>query len=82
MDKIKIIKKNDEYSSEYQIGDTFKIEGTWYGGVHIEGKTGIPVSIDREEYIELDAQGKPEQAAAENIFIWMPIRKIKQLLRL
>lgn len=30
MDKIKIIKKNDEYSSEYQIGDTFKIEGTWY----------------------------------------------------
>ena len=35
MNKIKIIKKNDEYSSEYQIGDTFKIEGTWYGGVHI-----------------------------------------------
>ena len=34
MDKIKIIKKNDEYSSEYQIGDTFEIEGTWYGGVH------------------------------------------------
>lgn len=32
MNKIKIIKKNDEYSSEYQIGDTFKIEGTWYGG--------------------------------------------------
>ena len=29
MDKIKIIKKNDEYSSEYQIGDTFEIEGTW-----------------------------------------------------
>ena len=25
MDKIKIIKKNDEYSSEYQIGDTFEI---------------------------------------------------------
>ena len=38
MNKIKIIKKNDEYSSEYQIGDTFKIEGTWYGGVHIIGK--------------------------------------------
>ena len=35
MNKIKIIKKNDEYSSEYQIGDTFEIEGTWYGGVHI-----------------------------------------------
>jgi len=24
-------------------------------------------TIDREEYIELDAQGKPEQAAAENV---------------
>ena len=51
MDKIKIIKKNDEYSSEYQIGDTFKIEGTWYGGVHIIGKTGAPVSLDKDEYI-------------------------------
>ena len=55
MDKIKIIKKNDEYSSEYQIGDTFKIEGTWYGGVHIIGKTGAPVSLDKDEYIYLDA---------------------------
>ena len=55
MDKIKIIKKNDEYSSEYQIGDTFKIEGTWNGGVHIIGKTGAPVSLDKDEYIYLDA---------------------------
>lgn len=54
MDKIKIIKKNDEYSSEYQIGDTFEIEGTWYGGVHIIGKTGAPVSLDKDEYIYLD----------------------------
>lgn len=55
MNKIKIIKKNDEYSSEYQIGDTFKIEDTWYGGVHIIGKTGAPVSLDKDEYIYLDA---------------------------
>ena len=55
MNKIKIIKKNDEYSSEYQIGDTFEIEGTWYGGVHIIGKTGAPVSLDKDEYIYLDA---------------------------
>ena len=54
MDKIKIIKKNDEYSSEYQIGDTFEIEGTWYGGVHIIGKIGAPVSLDKDEYIYLD----------------------------
>lgn len=51
--KIKIVKKTDEYSSEYQIGDIFEVEGTWYGGVHITGKTGIPVSLDREEYEEI-----------------------------
>ena len=51
MNKIKIIKKNDEYSSEYQIGDTFKIEGTWYGGVHIIGKTGAPVSLKMSIFI-------------------------------
>lgn len=54
MDRIKIIKKNNEYSSEYEIGDIFEIEGTWYGGVHIKGNSGIPVSIDKEEYVLLD----------------------------
>ena len=37
MSKIRIIKKNDEYSSEYEVGDIFETEGTWYGGVHITG---------------------------------------------
>ena len=55
MGKIKIIKKNDEFSSEYEIGDIFETTGTWYGGVHIEGKSGVPVSLDREEYEDLDA---------------------------
>ena len=70
MDKIKIIKKNDEYSSEYQIGDTFEIEGTWYGGVHIIGKTGAPVSLDKDEYIYLDAS--PENKAASTSVISHP----------
>lgn len=48
--KIKIVKKTDEYSSGYQIGDIFEVQGTWYGGVHITGKTGIPVSLNKEEY--------------------------------
>ena len=56
MAKIRIIKKNNDCSMEYEVGDICEVTGTWYGGVHIEGKTGIPVSIDREEYIELDAQ--------------------------
>lgn len=53
MSKIRIIKKNDEYSSEYEVGDIFEIEGTWYGGVHITGKSGVPVSLDKDEYTGL-----------------------------
>lgn len=56
MSRIRIIKKNDEYSSEYEIGDIFEIQGTWYGGVHITGKSGVPVSLDKEEYQELDTE--------------------------
>lgn len=51
--KVKIIKKNDEYSPEYAVGDVFEVEGTWYGGVHITGKSGVPVSIDKDEYVEV-----------------------------
>lgn len=61
MGKIKIIKKNDEFSSEYEIGDIFETTGTWYGGVHIEGKSGVPVSLDREEYEDLDAPERMEK---------------------
>lgn len=56
MGKIRIIKKNDEYSQEYEVGDIFEPTGTWYGGVHIEGKTGVPVSLDKEEYMELNTE--------------------------
>ena len=56
MGKIRIIKKNDEYTSEYEIGDIFETTGTWQGGVHILGKTGVPVSLDKEEYLELDTE--------------------------
>ena len=56
MAKIRIIKKHDEYSQEYEVGDIFEIQGTWYGGVHISGKTGVPVSLDKEEYMELDTE--------------------------
>lgn len=33
--KIKIIRKNDEYSAEYQVGDIFQVDSTWYGGVNV-----------------------------------------------
>lgn len=67
MGKIKIIKKNDEYNSEYGIGDVFEVEGTWYGGVHVIGKTGIPVSLDKEEYIELKEESPDTALSAEDV---------------
>ena len=68
MGKIRIIKKNDTGSLEYEIGDIFEIEGTWYGGVHILGRTGIPVSLDKEEYVELMSEINEEgkRTVAEN----------------
>ncbi len=65
MRRIRIIKKNDEYSSEYEIGDIFEIQGTWYGGVHITGKSGVPISLDKEEYQELDTEPEPETEEEE-----------------
>ena len=65
MRTIKIVNKNDEYSSEYEIGDVFSIEGTWYGGVHITGKTGVPVSLDKDEYEELPTSTVSSEPEAE-----------------
>lgn len=48
--KIRIIKKQDEYSLEYQVGDIFTVDSTWYGGVNITSKLGIPLSLGKEEY--------------------------------
>ena len=56
MEKIRIIKKNNDCSMEYEVGDIFEIAGTWYGGVHINGRSGIPVSLDKEEYMELNTE--------------------------
>ena len=65
MSMIRIIKKNDEYNSEYETGDIFEIQGTWYGGVHITGKSGVPISLDKEEYQELDTEPEPEAEEEE-----------------
>ncbi|MDM8211925.1 DUF1653 domain-containing protein [Mediterraneibacter glycyrrhizinilyticus] len=65
MSRIRIIKKNDEYNSEYEIGEIFEIQGTWYGGVHITGKSGVPISLDKDEYQELDTKPEPEAEEEE-----------------
>lgn len=59
MSRIRIINKNDEFNSDYDIGDIFEVTGTWYGGIHVEGKSGVPVSLDKEEYVELDTEPEP-----------------------
>ena len=64
MPRVRIIKKNDEYSSEYDLGDIFEITGTWYGGVHIEGTSGVPVSLDKDEYMELDTEPQEQKNPA------------------
>ena len=56
MAKIRIIKKNNDCSMEYEVGDICEVTGTWYGGVHINGRSGIPVSLDKEEYMELNTE--------------------------
>ena len=53
MAKIKVIKKNDEYSMDYQVGDILEVTGTWYGGINVNSRTGIPLCLDKDEYEEI-----------------------------
>ena len=34
-DKVKIVKKMNDWSSDYQEGDIFTVESTWYGGINV-----------------------------------------------
>lgn len=52
--RIRIVKKNDDYSQDYQVGDEFTEEGTWYGGVHVTSPSGVPLSLDEEEFEAAD----------------------------
>ena len=67
MNKIKIIKRTMNILPNIRSEILFKIEGTWYGGVHIIGKTGAPVSLDKDEYIYLDANPENKAASASVI---------------
>lgn len=53
MAKIKVIKKNDECSMDYQVGDILEVTGSWYGGINVNSKTGIPLCLDKDEYEEI-----------------------------
>ena len=53
MAKIRVIKKNDDYSMDYQVGDILEVPGPWYGGINVNSKTGIPLCLDKDEYEEI-----------------------------
>ena len=72
-DKIRIINKMNDWSMEYQEGDIFTVESTWYGGVNVTSKTGVPISLDEVEYEVMkteDSSGKKRKRSCS-----MQIRK-------
>lgn len=48
--QIRVIKKNNPDSLEYNVGDILTVDSTWYGGVNVTSPSGVPLSLDREEY--------------------------------
>ena len=67
--KIKIVRKNDEYSAEYQVGDVFQVDSTWYGGVNVTSASGIPLSLDKDEYVLLE-EAEKEQPLTIILSVW------------
>ncbi len=66
MAKIRIIKKNNDCSMEYEVGDICEVTGTWYGGVHINGRSGIPVSLWIKKNIWNSTQNQKNLTARKN----------------
>lgn len=67
-DKIRIVNKMSDWCMDYKEGDVFTVESTWYGGVNVVSKTGVPISLDEVEY-EIIGQEK----AAETTENWKVI---------
>ena len=49
-DQIKVIHKEDSFSEDYQNGDIFTVEDTWYGGVQVKTALGVPLALSESEY--------------------------------
>ena len=64
-DKIRIVNKMSDWCMDYKEGDVFTVESTWYGGVNVVSKSGVPISLDEVEY-EIIGQEK----AAEDGHEW------------
>lgn len=57
-EQIRIISKNNPDSLEYSLGDIFTVDSTWYGGVNVTSKTGIPLNLDANEYEIIEQSNK------------------------
>ena len=69
-DQIKVIHKEDSFSEDYQNGDIFTVEDTWYGGVQVKTALGVPLALSESEYEpyrETPQAGLPEGEFAGKI---------------
>ena len=62
---VRITKKNDESSMEYQVGEVLEVDSTWYGGVTVKSSSGSLVSLDKEEYENIEKENQKEKIAME-----------------
>lgn len=62
---VRITKKNDENSMEYQVGEVLEVDSTWYGGVTVKSSSGSLVSLDKEEYENIEKENQKEKIATE-----------------
>lgn len=63
-DKILVVRKEDGFCEDYQNGDQFVVEDTWYGGVQVRSAAGVPLSLSEAEY-ELVREEPKEESPAE-----------------
>jgi len=64
---VRIIKKNDENSMEYQLGDVLEVDSTWYGGVTVKSNSGILVPLDKDEYESVEEKGEKIEQTTEQL---------------
>lgn len=71
-DQIKVIHKEDSFSEDYQNGDIFTVEDTWYGGVQVKTALGLPLALSESEYepyCEMPQASLPEGEFAGKIAV-------------
>ena len=80
-DKIRITNKMNDWSMEYQEGDIFTVESTWYGGVNVTSKTGVPISLDEVEYEVLKTEDSSGVSGKEEKKVLLHADTKKGLIR-